>query len=299
MINCALVGFGRWGKIVYKSILKNKFLKLKYVCYNTKIEKNLIHKNIKITNNIDSIDFSKINLVFIAANPILNYKLCKFFLLKGKNIFIEKPIVTKVSELNEILEISKKLKLILHVDYIHLYNKNFIKFSELLKKNYNNCINQKLLFKFGSNGPIRKDLNSLWDWGPHVFSCLFYLLESLNKFKIEKMSINDNDYKGKLNFLIMGKYNSNLTIELLFGNMFKKKETSIIFTNKNNIYSYEDELISYNNKDLKNNNLINIKPLDLSINNLINKIKIQNYSNNKNSLEITKVIKKIEKKLLK
>ena len=82
MINCALVGFGRWGKIVYKSILKNKFLKLKYVCYNTKIEKNLIHKNIKITNNIDSIDFSKINLVFIAANPILNYKLCKFFFVK-------------------------------------------------------------------------------------------------------------------------------------------------------------------------------------------------------------------------
>ena len=57
--------------------------------------------------------------------------------------------------------------------------------------------------------------------------------------------------------------------------------------------------MSYNNKDLKNNNLIDIKPLDSSISSLINKIKIQNYSNNKISLEITKILKKIEKKLLK
>ena len=136
MINCALVGFGRWGRVIYKSIQKNNFLNLKYICYNKTIKKNLIDKNIVITN----------------------YKQCKFFLLKGKNIFIEKPIVTDIPQIKEILILSKKLKLILHVNYIHIYNKNFIKFCEYFKKNYNINNKQQIFFKFGSDGPIRKNI---------------------------------------------------------------------------------------------------------------------------------------------
>jgi len=300
LINCALVGFGRWGRVIYKSIQKNNFLNLKYICYNKTIKKNLIDKNIVITNNIHDVNFNKINLVFIAADPIINYKLCKFFLLKGKNIFIEKPIVTDIPQIKEILILSKKLKLILHVNYIHIYNKNFMKFCEYFKKNYNINNKQQIFFKFGSDGPIRKNINSVWDWGPHVFSCLFSLLGSINDFKIDKMMIGENDYKGKLNFVVRGNYKSNLKIELLFGNKFKKKETSIVFKNKNNVYRYEDiGLIVDNKKFFKNKNFIDIMPLDFSINNLINKINTKTYIKDSFSLEITKILKKIDNKLLK
>ena len=78
MINCALVGFGRWGKIIYKSIQKNNFLNLKYVCYNKTINNQIIDNNIIITNDINEIEFSKIALVFISADPNLNYTLSKF-----------------------------------------------------------------------------------------------------------------------------------------------------------------------------------------------------------------------------
>ena len=258
-------------------------------------------KNIVITNNIHDVNFNKIKLVFIAADPIINYKLCKFFLLKGKKIFIEKPIVTDIPQIKEILTLSKKLKLILHVNYIYIYNKNFIKFCEYFKKNYNINNKQQIFFKFGSDGPIRKNINAVWDWGPHVFSCLFSLLGSINEFKIDKMMIDENDYKGKLNFVVRGNYKSNLKIELLFGNKFKKKETSIVFKNKNNIYRYEDSRLIVDSKKifLKIRIFIDIMPLDLSINNLINKINTKTYIKDSFSLEITKILKKIDNKLLK
>ena len=300
MINCSLVGFGKWGKVIYKSIQNNNLLNLKYVCYNKSINKNLIDKNINIVNNINDIQFNEIDLVFISADPILNYKLCKFFLLKGQNVFIEKPITTDILQIKEILKLSKKLGLIIHVDYIHIYNKNFIKFSEYFKKYFNVTMDQKLFFKCGSNGPVRKNLNTLWDWGPHVFSCLFSLLGSFNKFKIDKMIIDVNDYKDKLNFVVCGNFKSNLKIELLFGNKFINKETSIIFKNNGNTYYYTDnKFIIKNKKITKINNFIDIKPLDFSISNFINKINIKNYSKDKNSIQITKILKKIENNLLK
>ena len=73
--------FGRWGKIIYQSIQKNKFLNLKYICYNKKINKQIIDNSIIITNNINKIEFSEIELVFISAVPNLNYTLSKFFLI--------------------------------------------------------------------------------------------------------------------------------------------------------------------------------------------------------------------------
>ena len=70
--------------------------------------------------------------------------------------------------------------------------------------------------------------------------------------------------------------------------------------NKNNVYRYEDSgLIVDNKKFFKNKNFIDIMPLDFSINNLINKINTKTYIKDSFSLEITKILKKIDNKLLK
>jgi len=300
LINCALVGFGKWGKIIYKSIQKNNFLNLKYVCYNKTINKQIIDNNIIITNDINEIEFSKIDLVFISADPNLNYTLSKFFLIKEKNVFVEKPLATKMSQVKEILNLSRQSKLILHVNYIHIYNNNFIKFAKYFQTHYNKNIYQQLIFHFGSDGPVRKDLNTLWDWGPHVFSCLLLLIRRFDEFVIKEMKIKENNHKGKLNFYIIGSFKLRLKIKIIFGNQFKKKKTIIVFKNNKNTYSYEDNRIVLNHKKIiKYHDVKDKKPLDFSINNLVNKINVKNFYHDISSLEITKILIMIEKQLVK
>ena len=93
------------------------------------------------------------------------------------------------------MNVLRQSKSILHVNYIHTYNKNFLKFVEYFQLQYDKNINQKLIFNFGSDGPVRKNLNTLWDWGPHVFSCLLLLIGRFDEFIIDEMKIIENNHK--------------------------------------------------------------------------------------------------------
>ena len=68
MINCALVGYGRWGKVLCKNIILNKDLNLKIIFYNKSIDRKNINKDIILSNNYKNYNYRSIKLVFIAAN---------------------------------------------------------------------------------------------------------------------------------------------------------------------------------------------------------------------------------------
>lgn len=291
MINCALVGYGRWGKVLYKNIILNKNLNLKIIFYNKSIDNKNINKDIILSNNYKNYNYHSIKLVFIAANSALNYEICKFYLKKKINVFIEKPLSITKYEVYSLLETAKKNKCILHVDYIHLYNKNFINFKKLVKFKLSKNSKSEIKISMGNNLCRKKQLDSYWDWGVHVFSILSTLF-NINELKLIKIK---KEFKNKRqgNYYMKLIYNQT-TLYLSFGNSFNKKRIEAIYKDKKNTFKYNDQYF-INNK-IKSNSItsFNTSPLQISINHIIKNIFANKIYQCRTSKKITYIMLKFQ-----
>lgn len=195
----AIVGLGYWGTIVTNTVVSmNKFRKIYVFDNDTQKIKNIKKK---FGNKIEYISFNKIKNddqiknIFLATPPKVNFKLLNTLICKNKNILIEKPGLTNLSQYRKIKDMMKKTKSNLSFGYIYIYNdyikyiKRIINSKELGKIRYINLQRQNF-------GPIRNKVSAAFDLATHDISILYYLL---NKKILLKKSIN-HDILGKKNF---------------------------------------------------------------------------------------------------
>ena len=294
MTTCSLIGFGNWGKILHKNILLFKNLDLKYIC-----KKKIDAQNIKNQKIIFTDDYKKainnVEVVFIAAPPETHFEIAKYALENKKNVFIEKPVCLKSNEFNQLISIANQYSLVLHVNYIHIYNNNFTSLVDKFKSNIQDTsdINVKILI--GNNGPIRKNTSPLFDWGPHVFSILNYIV-NINDYKFSKGKVfykNKDKYNIYLNYL-----KNNYNIKILFGNNFSMKNIVVKMQSNNLRYTYLDSL-SYIEDKITNQKInFEIKsPLENSISQFLSYCKF--YKQDLSMMNITKNLEYIKNKYLK
>ena len=72
------------------------------------------------------------DIVIVATPTKTHFEIAKFALEKGANVFVEKPIVVKKRELNELLEIAARKKLKLMAGHVERYNPVSMKLREVL-----------------------------------------------------------------------------------------------------------------------------------------------------------------------
>ena len=265
MINCSLIGYGKWGKNILKALEKNKTINIKSICKkNIKKFTNTKYKN-KILKSYLSAITDDIDAVFISTPSETHFKIAKYALEQKKNVFVEKPICFKNKEFNILLNLAKKNKLVLHTNYIHTFNENlnrlvkkFNKIKNLKKKNIVNII-------LGNDGPIRKKTSVLMDWGPHIISMINLIINNSN-IKLYDYYVIQSNYKNKQNIYLNFK-NKNFDIYVLFGNNFEKKTCNVEITQNGNNFTYTDKyFISQKNNKKTKRNYQKFSPLENSIN---------------------------------
>ena len=142
-----LVGVGRFGKNHLETLLN---LEKKGLCkligiveIEEKLQKEIkIKYKIQVSQKLE--DFIKIADAFdVVTPPNTHFKIVKYLLKNGKNVFVEKPITTKFSEAKKLSNIAKKKKVILQVGHISRYNSTV----KYLKKMLTKKINQPFLIK--------------------------------------------------------------------------------------------------------------------------------------------------------
>ena len=231
MINIGIVGCGNWSKIITREIQRNKKFNLtSIVCKN---KKNL-PKRLKVFNSIKSMVESNLNdCIYVAALPETNFEVVKMIDKKKIHLILEKPISNSTIEFKKLIKIAEKNKLIL---YPNLSNYFADTFSILRNKILNSFeeIKEIIIYE-GSNGPFRKKIHPIWDWGFHSIS-LLYLIFADNEFtdisskEIKSCNKDGNGLVTKFTFFIDKK----IKVKVVNGNLFKKKirKIKIIFNNK-------------------------------------------------------------------
>ena len=120
MISFGLVGYGKWGKILGKTI--SQIGKIHFISNTKKTYKNN----------------KKIDWCFIATNDATHYKIAKYFLKKKIPVICEKPLSRNIKESRELIKLSKKYKVNLFINHVEIFKKKKIK---ILKSN--NIIRKK------------------------------------------------------------------------------------------------------------------------------------------------------------
>ena len=171
MMDFAIIGLGYWGKNYYRILNSNLNLNLSAVVDpSPRFKLNYETRQFK---NLEELFSSKINIdAAVVSTPTnTHFEITKELLNNGINVLVEKPIATKLSEAEELLNLAKKNKLALLVDHTFLYNEaiNFaiqnIKEGELGSLLHIN-------FERTNLGPIRNDVSCLWDLTAHDVSIL-------------------------------------------------------------------------------------------------------------------------------
>jgi predicted dehydrogenase len=119
----------------------------------------------------------EIGSVVVCTNPGSHFDVTKRLLQAGKHVLVEKPMTLEADTSQILVNIAKEKGVTLMVGHIFLYHpavekmKSYILCGDLGDVHY--------LYSQRTNlGPIRKDVNALWDLAPHDISIFNYLLDS-------------------------------------------------------------------------------------------------------------------------
>ena len=184
-IDTALVGCGYWGTNIAKSLIpiKEAIYVFDVNKNNTKILKKRFPNFINIEKNfLNILHNKKIKNIILATPPSKNFKLLKMLVKNNKNIFVEKPGLKNLKEINFLKNI--KNNKIMMFGYIYMFN-NYINFIKRFIKNKQNGKILYLRFQRQNLGPIRNDVSVSYDLSSHDLSILYYFLEGLPNNLIE------------------------------------------------------------------------------------------------------------------
>jgi len=124
------------------------------------------------------LDDPDIQAVVIATPTDTHATLVREALEAGKHVLVEKPLCTNGTEADELLHYADACGLVLMVGHVFLFNAGILKLRELIEGgtlgriHYLDAVRTNL-------GPIRGDVNALFDLGAHDISIFNFLLQGV------------------------------------------------------------------------------------------------------------------------
>ena len=180
MLRVGLIGLGYWGpnharvlselpetELVAVADVSETAIRLvrgRYPAVRTTLDPN------------DVIDAPEIDAVIIATPTSTHHSLTLAALEADKHVLCEKPLATSTAECDELIAAAEGNGRVLFVGHTFIFNpavrmmREFIEAGEVGEVLYCHTARTGL-------GPIRSDVNALWDLAPHDLSILFYLID--------------------------------------------------------------------------------------------------------------------------
>lgn len=178
-INFGLIGYGYWGPNLARDIEANADSQLKYcadIDNNSLAKVKAKYPSIITTNNYhDILNDPSIDAVAIVTPTKTHYQIIKEAILAKKHVLVEKPMCYTIEEANELVALAEKNGVKLMVGHIFLFNSAV----SYIKKSIDSGLLGKLRhmhFQRRNLGPIRQDVNVMWDLAPHDISMALHFI---------------------------------------------------------------------------------------------------------------------------
>ena len=159
-----LIGYGYWGKILYKTLLKLGY-------------KNITICDVSGDGDIKNYSELEVSHILIATPPSTHYEICDHFLRRGVNVFCEKPLVTNIEEAYKLYEVASKTGAKLFTDWTFTYNYAVKRLKQEYDAGLLGSINSITMHRYNSNiTHIVDGTTCKWDLACHDVSIIQYLV---------------------------------------------------------------------------------------------------------------------------
>jgi len=180
-INVAILGCGYWGINYVRIFSELPESKVNVICDQ---EPGCLERakqrfpNIKLTTDVETVLQSKeVDVAVVCTEATSHYDVTRQCLTQGKHVLVEKPMTTTVPDAEDLLDLARSNDKTLMVGHTFLYNPGIQRVKSCIEQDKLGQI-YYLYARRTNLGPIRKDVNALWDLAPHDVSIFNYLLDS-------------------------------------------------------------------------------------------------------------------------
>jgi predicted dehydrogenase len=188
----AQIGCGYWGPNLLRNFSTLPNCQVKYVVDSSPERRAFVEANFPKTLAIHSVDQAladpAVDGVVIATPAGTHFELARGALLAGKHIFVEKPLATKVTEVDELDRLARDRELLVVAGHTFIYNaavryvKKLLDAGELGEIRY--IYSQRL-----NLGRIRSDIDALWNFAPHDISIIQYWLGDPTPLSVHRVGM--------------------------------------------------------------------------------------------------------------
>ncbi len=179
-LRCAVVGCGYWG--INYARLFDELIGVELVALCDLSQKRLEELDKRFPKPYKTAEIKKIlqddaiEAVVVCTNPADHYHSARALLEAGKHVLIEKPMTTRSQDARNLIQLAQEKNLTLMVGHIFLFHDCVRKMKEYVSAKQ--CGDVYYIYSKRTNlGPIRKDVNALWDLAPHDIYIMNYLLD--------------------------------------------------------------------------------------------------------------------------
>jgi predicted dehydrogenase len=179
MLRVGLAGLGYWGPNYARVVTELPKAELVAACdvapeATAFLEER--HPRVRATTRAEELVHAPdVDAVIVATPPSTHFELTEAALSAGKHVLCEKPLAMSVAECDELIGLAECKRRVLFVGHTFVYNPAVRHMRELVEGGDVGRVLYCHATRTGL-GPIRDDVNALWDLAPHDLSILFYLI---------------------------------------------------------------------------------------------------------------------------
>lgn len=179
-LGIAVIGCGYWGVNYVRVFSELPETHVAVICDQSEARLREIQQrfpNVDVCTDIeDALHHEDVDAVVIATQATTHFEVTQQCIAAGKHILLEKPMAITTAQAAELVQMSQAIDSVFMVGHTFLYNpgiqkvKAYIANGEIGEVYYMYAQRTNL-------GPIRHDVNALWDLAPHDVSIFNYLLD--------------------------------------------------------------------------------------------------------------------------
>jgi predicted dehydrogenase len=178
MTRIGIIGLGYWGPNLVRAFDALPDTEVAAVCDLDRtrlVQASARFPQVRATDDADELFAMGLDGVVIATPTKTHHALARRALEAGLHVFVEKPLARTSAECLDLMALAERRRRVLMVGHIFLYTAAVAKLREYVAAGE---LGQVCCITAARRnlGPIRSDVNALWDLAPHDISIILHLL---------------------------------------------------------------------------------------------------------------------------
>lgn len=176
-MNIAVIGCGYWGMNYVRLISELPNTNLAMVCdaRAERLQEVQQRYNVPVTTELDDVLKTNIDAAIICTNATSHYTIASKLAQAGIHLLIEKPMTTTSADAEALIQHAEASNITLMVGHVFLFNPGI----EAVKGYMDGSKIGEIYYLYASRtnlGPVREDVNAIWDLATHDIAIYNYLL---------------------------------------------------------------------------------------------------------------------------